>query len=71
MGKNTPPETLQATGVQEPKLPLDEFCRRLSETVKRPELIGGFEFFERRAGRLKDTEVAYRGRFDVFVKTPI
>lgn len=71
MGKNAPQEALQASATQESKIPLDEFCRRLSETVNRPELIGGFEFTERRASRLKDTESAYRARFDAFVKTPI
>ena len=71
MGKNMPPEVLQAAGPQESKIPLDEFCRRLSETVKRVELLGGFEFSERRAGRLKDTEASYRERFETFVKTPI
>jgi hypothetical protein len=71
MGKNTPQEDLQAAGAQESKLSLDEFCRRISETVKRPELIGGFEFLQRRAGHLKDTEAAFRARFDAFVKTPI
>lgn len=54
-----------------PKLSLTEFCTRLSETVKRPELIGAFEFTERRAGRNKATEAEYRSRFDAFVKTPV
>lgn len=71
MGKNTPPQDLQSASAQEPRLSLDEFCRRISETVKRPELIGGFEFIERRAGHLKDSEAAFRERFDAFVKTPI
>lgn len=71
MGKNTPPENLPTAVAQESKMPLDEFCRRISETVTRPELIGGFEFTELRAKRLKDTEAAYRDRFDAFVNTPI
>lgn len=69
MAKTTPEQA--PTPPQESKLPLDEFCRRLSETVNRPELIGGFEFVERRAGRLKDTQAAYRDRFDAFVQTPV
>ena len=52
-------------------LTLSEFCLRLSESVRRPELISGFEYVERRAGRLKDTHEAFQGRFEQFVKTPV
>ncbi len=69
MAKTTPEQATTTT--QEQKLSLDEFCRRLSESVNRPELIGGFEFVERRAGRVKDTDAAYRQRFDLFVQTPV
>lgn len=70
MAKN--PTTADAVETQqEPKLSLVEFCTRLSESVKRPELIGGFEFIERRAGRVKDTASAYQQRFDAFIKTPV
>lgn len=62
---------LSVENEQEPKLTLAEFCTRLSESVNRPELLGSFEFVERRAGRLKDTGSAYRARFDAFVKTPV
>lgn len=51
-------------------LTLHEFCARLSETVNRPELIGAFEFVERRAGRMRDTEQAYRDRFTAFTNSP-
>ena len=52
-------------------LSLVDFCTRLSETVKRPELIGAFEFRERAAKRMKATEAEFRARFDEFVNTPV
>ena len=51
-------------------LPLQEFCTRLSGADKRVELIGGFEHSERTAGRAKDTETAYLGRFVAFTNRP-
>lgn len=53
------------------KVNLDEFCARLSESLKRPELIGAFEFVERRAGRLSGTEQDFQGRFEAFINTPV
>lgn len=50
---------------------LIEFCERLSTTLRRQELIGAFYFVENRAGRVRDTEAAYRSRFDAFVNTPV
>lgn len=47
---------------------LQEFCARLSKIEKRTELIGGFEFEERRKGRLKDTSKNYEVRFQYFTK---
>jgi len=65
-------DTAVADEVQaEAKITLVEFCTRLSETITRPELIGGFEHVEKRAGRLKDTAAAFRQRFDAFVNTPV
>lgn len=54
-----------------PQMSLDEFCARLSETVKSPELIGGFHFTERAASRPRGTFEAYKARFDEFVKKPV
>lgn len=48
------------------KLTLQEFCMRLSKTCNRTELIGAFEYTERRAGRIKDEEAAFNERFQVF-----
>jgi hypothetical protein len=52
-------------------LTLTEFCRRLSERVRSPELIGAFEHSEKAAGKTRDTEVAFRARFDAFTKKPV
>lgn len=52
-------------------LPLDEFCARLSKEITAPELIGGFHHSEKVAGRLKDTEEAFRTRFASFGKKPV
>ena len=53
-----------------PEIPLslDEFCRRLSLQDRRATLIGGFHLVMRRAGRLKDTDAAYRAAFSQFIK---
>lgn len=52
------------------KLPLDEFCQRLSKGVRHVELIGAFAFIERQAGRNHDTESAYRQRFGALSTRP-
>jgi hypothetical protein len=56
-----------------PELPqhLNEFCARLSATVKRPELIGSFEHHERTGGRLSATESEFKSRFDAFLNKPV
>lgn len=70
MAKN--PETVAeatpvAAGVP---LSLNEFCIRLSAKDKRVELIGGFEYVERVAGRLSDTAEQYEQRFTEFLNQP-
>ncbi|MNE61527.1 hypothetical protein D3C76_1597670 [compost metagenome] len=52
-------------------LTLTEFCTRLSQTERRVELIGAFEFDERSAGRLKDTAEQYGARFQAFITKPV
>lgn len=69
MAKAAPVE--QVVSDAAPLLSLTDFCTRLSETVKRPELIGAFEFTERKAKRIKATEAEFRTRFDAFVNTPV
>ena len=69
MAKAAPPE--QGSGAAEITLSLTEFCTRLSETVKRPELIGAFHSNETRAKRVKATEAEFKKRYDEFVNTPV
>lgn len=52
-------------------LSLTDFCIRLSESVRRPEMIGAFEAVERRAGRVKASESEFRSRYDAFVNKPV
>jgi len=52
-------------------LTLIEFCTRLSEKVKRPELIGAFAAVEKQAGRVSATEAEFRARFDAFCNAPV
>jgi hypothetical protein len=53
------------------KQSLNEFCSRLSVTVKRPELIGAFAHIERINGRLEDTEAEFQSRFSSFCNKPV
>jgi hypothetical protein len=66
---NQVPSTADAAA-SEP-LTLDEFCMRFSQVDRRVELIGAFHYVEKSAGRQKDTEEAYRARFDAFVNAPV
>ncbi|MEY8688440.1 MAG: hypothetical protein AB9M53_00990 [Leptothrix sp. (in: b-proteobacteria)] len=65
------PDTTDAAAAPEAiELTLEEFCTRLSVTDKRVELIGGFYSSEKRAGRVKDVETAFAGRFVAFATQP-
>lgn len=61
--------SVMAAGVM--KTSLNEFCIRVSQSVTRPELISAFEYTERAARRLSDTDEAYRARFAAFVNKPV
>jgi hypothetical protein len=50
---------------------LDEFCTNLSNTDRRVEMIAGFHFTERVAGRTKDTPSAFAARFQSFCNKPV
>lgn len=65
-------KTTDAVEVAGDELPLSlqEFCTRLSVKDNRVELISGFEMSERLAGRLKDTDSAYNGRYQEFINQP-
>jgi len=64
-------EAVQAEASPALTFTLDEFCARLSETVKSPELLGAFHHVELAAGRSRDTAEAYRARFDEFLNKPV
>lgn len=59
-----------AEAEQAEALSLQEFCKRLSTTEPRVELISGFEADERIAGRLKDTEQKFAARYQAFINRP-
>ena len=74
---DTPAETVdlpavaaELTNVSAVPLSLQEFCKRLSTTEPRVELISGFEADERIAGRLKDTEQEFAKRYQAFINRP-
>ena len=66
----TEPAAVKAAPEKETQLTLDEFCMRLSTTDRRAELIGGFHSVEKKNDRQKDTETAFRARFEAFVNEP-
>jgi hypothetical protein len=53
------------------KVSLDDFCRSLSLTDKRIELIAGFHSDEVRAGHLVDEESAFLSRLEAFLIRPV
>lgn len=60
-----------ATSVElEPALTISEFCARMSETVRRPELIGAFAAIETGAGRIQSSASDFASRFAAFVNQP-
>jgi hypothetical protein len=75
MAKDTAPTTKAESGPDAAPtagpITVIEFCTRLSSTVRRPELIGAFCHVEQKAGRVKDTEAAFKGRFDEFINKPV
>lgn len=50
---------------------LDEFCSRLSESIRSPELIGAFFSVERSAGRMSDLPSVYQSRYDEFINREV
>jgi len=66
------PVTIAAAKPAETEFPMtiDEFCSQLSQHDKRVEIIGGFHYVEKHAGRGKDTRLNYRARFEAFLKQP-
>ncbi len=52
----------------EPRIPLDDFCRDLSTRESRVELIAAFHFTAKSASQLFDTESNYQASFSRFLK---
>jgi hypothetical protein len=65
------PELPVVATAAEPSLSLADFCIRLSESVSRPELIGAFAHVEQKDGKIKDTALNFRARFDAFINKPV
>jgi hypothetical protein len=63
-------EEIQAPATVE-HITLEEFCTRLSMSDKRVELIGGFNYTETAAGRIKDAESDFQARFTAFTTKPV
>lgn len=61
---------IEPVGETAATLSLAEFCARLSETVRRPELISGFEHKSKAAGQRRDTWDNFKSQFDEFVNSP-
>lgn len=69
MGRTASKSTDNAATKEEP-IALDEYCRRLSVTDGRVELIGGFEADERISGHLKSDVSGFDAAFARFVARP-
>jgi hypothetical protein len=67
---DTPVAVVAPAATTDFPLSLDEACARISQGDKRVEMIGAFHHAERCAGRLKDTETAYRARYTAFCNAP-
>lgn len=60
-----------SSDMPESRVTLNNFCRELSLTDKRVELIAAFHFDEKRAGTIMDTSSAYTERFVAFADKPV
>lgn len=59
-----------ATAETAPTMTLVEFCTRLSETERRPELIAAFEHHAKKSNLKRETWEGFKSRFDAFVTLP-
>lgn len=73
MPKSTPAETVESAAPEPVVQTLTpaEFCARLSESLRKPELIGAFHSTEVAAGVERDTAEAFQARFEEFVNKPV
>lgn len=49
---------------------LVEFCTRLSESVRRPEMIAAFEHSAKKSGLRRATWAEFKAQFDLFLTLP-
>lgn len=70
---NTPstPAPAEAPKAVEGAVLLDEFCRELSATSRRVELIAGFHAAMTKDKRTKDSRTAFSRAFTTYCKRPI
>ncbi len=68
--KTTPETGANVSSSQAIPMSLTEFCIKQSKTDRRVELLSGFEYSERSAGRLSDTEANYAARYAAFMNQP-
>lgn len=60
------PVSAEAVPEPTPRITLDQFCRDISTTDRRVELLSAFHYTEKRAGRTVDTSDAYKVRYADF-----
>lgn len=70
MSKKEAIEATEATP-KPAEITLVEFCSRLSETVRRPELIGAFEHASKAAGKFKASAEDFAADFEKFRNKPV
>lgn len=72
MATDTDTNTVEQTeDVSIPDVTLEEFCVRKSMVDRRVELLGGFHYVEKQAGRFKDAESNYEARFEAYANQPV
>lgn len=71
MGSKASAAEAEASGVEPQTITIAEFCMRLSESLRKPELIGAFHSVEVAAGVQRDTAAAFEARFTEFVNKPV
>lgn len=69
--KTAPAKDDKPAAPEAAQITLTEFCTRLSANVRRPELLGAFEFKERQKGNVKASAEAFAESFTQFCKTPV
>lgn len=69
MAKTTP--DTPAVAEVEPVMGLKDFLLRLSETVRRPELLGAFEYHAKANGQFRATWSDFLAKYEAFSNQPV